>query len=112
MIQYNVWFSLKKGLDETIELTKIKSFFEDLKNRNLISGYRLLRNRGTAGRTRLPPYQVIAEFSDNHQFGEPFAEVERIGIHAGRHGAMIENVDEFVVEVFEQLQCDGSDRIE
>ena len=32
-----------------------------------------------------------------------FAEVGAIGIHSGRHGAMIENVDEFMVEVFEDI---------
>jgi hypothetical protein len=33
----------------------------------------------------------------------PFEEVGRIGIRDGQHGAMIEHVGEFVVEVFEQI---------
>lgn len=37
------------------------------------------------------------------EFGPPFGEVAAIGIHAGRHGFMIENVSEFIVEVFEEL---------
>jgi hypothetical protein len=51
----------------------------------------------------MPPYQVIITFDDDTQFGLPFAEVQRIGIRSGKHGAMIEHVDEFVVEVFEEI---------
>ncbi len=50
-------------------------------------------------------YQLMAEFRDGAQFGLPFAEVGEIGIHSGRHGAMIENVDEFMVEVFEDCEA-------
>jgi hypothetical protein len=103
MIVYNVWFSLKEGSDETLEIRKVKLFLKDLQDRALIAGYRVLKNRAQAGKSKLPPYQIIAEFLDGNQFGLPFAEVERIGIHSGRHGSMIENVDEFVVEIFEDL---------
>ena len=51
----------------------------------------------------MPGYQVIIEFLDNAQLGFPFAEVGQIGIHAGKHGIMIENVSQFVVEVFEDI---------
>jgi len=103
MILYNVWFSFKAGSDEAVEIEKIKMFLNDLQDRAMIHEYRLLKNRAQAGKSKLPPYQMIAEFSDENQFGLPFAEVKRIGIHSGRHGSMIENVDEFVVELFEDL---------
>lgn len=69
----------------------------------MVADYRLLTNRASGTETKMPKYQVIIEFADDTQFGLPFAEVERIGIRSGKHGAMIEHVEEFVVEVFEQI---------
>ena len=103
MILYNVWFSFKSGSDETAELAKTRSFLDDLKSRAKLHGYRLMKNRASKEKAKLPTYQLMAEFSDGTQFGLPFAEVSQIGIHSGKHGAMIENVDDFVVEVFEDL---------
>jgi hypothetical protein len=102
MIFYNVRFSFKPGSDEPIELEKVRSFLEDLKNRAKLHSYRLMKNRAPHDRAGGCDYQIMAEFIDGSQFGLPFAEVEHIGIHAGRHGAMIENVDAFFVEVFDE----------
>jgi len=71
MILYNVWFSFKAGVDETVELEKVKAFLDDLKNRARIHHYRLLKNRAEKGKSTLPPYQVIAEFSDGTPFDPP-----------------------------------------
>ena len=101
MIQYNVWFSFRRGIDAATELTRVRALLEDFKSRDMIAGYSMLRNRGQGDKTRMPPFQVIIEFCDDRQFGLPFAEVAGIGVHGGTHGAMIENVEEFVVEVFE-----------
>jgi predicted GNAT superfamily acetyltransferase len=103
VIFYNVWFSFKAGADERVELGKARSFLDDLQDRAKLHSYRLMKNRAPREKSRLANYQLMAEFSDGAQFGLPFAEVGETGIHAGRHGAMIENVDEFMVEVFEDL---------
>ena len=103
MIFYNVWFSFKSGSDENVEMVKMRAFLDDLKTRGKLHGYRLMKNRNPENKRKLPPYQFIAEFVDDAQFGLPFAEVGKIGVHAGEHGAMIENVDQFMVEVFEDL---------
>jgi hypothetical protein len=103
VILYNVWFSFKSGADESAELGKARSFLDDLKARAKLHSYRLMKNRAPREKSRLANYQLMAEFRDGEQFGLPFAEVGEIGIHAGRHGAMIENVDEFMVEVFEDV---------
>lgn len=100
MIIYNIWFSFTPNADETAELDKVRTFLDALKASSKIHGYRLLRNNGKEPKSRLPPYQASIEFLDNAQFGLPFKEVTQIGIHAGVHGTMIENVEAFVVEVF------------
>ena len=103
MILYNVWFSFKSGSDETVELAKARTFLDNLKDRAKLHGYRLMKNRAPKGKSKLPAYQLMAEFADGAQFGLPFTEVNQIGIHSGKHGSMIENVDEFMVEVFDDL---------
>jgi hypothetical protein len=103
MIHYNVWFSFRAGADEAHQLERTRHLLDDFKSRKMIAGYRLLKNRAAESKTKMPPYQVVIEFGDDEQFGLPFAEVQRIGIRLGKHGTMIEHVDEFVVEVFEEI---------
>ena len=42
-------------------------------------------------------------FRDGAQCAVPLAEVAAAGFRAGGHGAMIEHVSDFIVEVFEEL---------
>ncbi len=46
-------------------------------------------------------------FADKEQFALPFQEVAALGIHSGKHGFMIENVSDFVVEIFNELAPDA-----
>ena len=103
MIHYNVWFSFNPDADDEVQLAKTRGLLDDFKSRGMIHDFCLLRNRGVSDETRLPKFHVVIEFQDEAQFGLPFAEVERLGVRMGNHGAMIEQVDEFVVEVFEQI---------
>lgn len=103
MILYNVWFSFNKGSNEGAELEKTRSFLDDLKHRSKLFSYRLMKNRAPRDKSKLSSYQLIAEFSDDAQFKLPFVEVTQLGIHSGPHGAMIENVSDFMVEVFEDI---------
>lgn len=103
MILYNVWFSFKSGSDETAEIGKVRRFLDDLQGRTKLHGYRLMKNRAPKEKSKLHAYHLMAEFADGTQMDQPFAEVGQIGIHSGHHGAMIENVDQFLVEVFDDL---------
>lgn len=103
MIHYNVWFSFKEGTPEADGLVRVTRFLDDLKQRGLIYDFTLLRNRATADKTRLDRFQALISFTDQEQFGAPFREVAATGIHAGGHGFMIENVGNFVVEVFDEM---------
>jgi hypothetical protein len=103
VILYNVWFSFKPGANDAVELAKTRSFFDDLKNRSRLHSYRLMKNRASKEKSRLSSYQLMAEFTDTEQFKLSIAEVNQIGIHVGNHGAMIENVDDFIVEIFEDI---------
>ena len=103
MILYNVWFSFKSGSDEQAEIAKTRRFLDDLQSRAKLHGYRLMKNRAAKEKSKLHAYHLMAEFADDNQMGLPFAEVGQIGIHSGHHGAMIENVSNFMVEVFEDV---------
>ena len=103
MKQYNVWFSYRDGVDEFAELEKVRTFAEDLKQRNMIHGYRLLKNCATDGKGCLSKYQLTVDFENDNQFKLPFAEVNQLGIHQGKHGSMIEMVADFIVETFEDV---------
>ena len=105
MILYNVWFSFKSGSDEQAEIAKTRRFLDDLQSRAKLHGYRLMKNRGSQERSKLPTYQVVAEFPDQAKLDFAMAEVARIGIHSGHHGAMIKNVSAFHVEIFEDLSA-------
>lgn len=85
------------------QIQRVRSFLTDLKSGGKIHDFRLLKNRAMSGRSKLAQFHALIVFRDNDQFGQPFREVAAIGIHAGKHGFMIENVSEFVVEVFEDL---------
>lgn len=103
MILYHVWFSFKPGSDETAEIAKTCRFLDDLKTRAKLHAYRLMKNRAPEEKSKLATYHLMAEFTDGQQFGLPFTEVAQLGIHSGHHGAMIANVDTFMVEVFEDI---------
>ena len=103
MIVYNVWFSFKAGSEPAAEIAKVRMFLDDLAARAQLLRYRLLKNRAPSHKTQLCPYQLMAEFESEDQFAGSFADVHQSGVHSGKHGAMIENVDQFIVEVFEDL---------
>jgi hypothetical protein len=104
VIHYNVWFSIKPGANIAAQLARCRTCLDDFKARGAICNYSLLENRGKPGETALPQLQAIIEFQNYEQFGLPFDEVRRTGIHAGLHGLMIKTVEQFKVEVFEEIQ--------
>jgi hypothetical protein len=101
MIHYHVWFSFKAGVAEADELRNVSAFLADLKTRSLIHDYRVQRARSST--PVLAPLHIVVSFADAEQFGRPFKEVGQIGIHAGLHGAMIQHVDKFIIDEFEDV---------
>jgi hypothetical protein len=103
VIHYNVWFSFKEGSAEQESLSRVRQFLLDLKERGQVFDFTLLRHRADSGKTRLAPFHAQIVFADQDQFGRPFQEVAAAGMRTGAHGLMIENVDTFIVEIFEEL---------
>lgn len=103
MIHYNVWFSFKKGTAEPVALKRVAAFLDEQKQSGRIHDFMLLRNQAEAAKTKLARFHALISFVDQEQFVLPFKQVEAIGVHSGPHGLMIENVDTFIVEVFEEL---------
>lgn len=103
MIHYNVWFSFKDGTSESDGLTRVRAFLDDLRQRGRVDDFKLLRSRARPDQTRLARFHAVIVFVDQDQFDAAFRDVETTGAHAGSHGLMIENVDTFIVETFEEL---------
>lgn len=103
MIHYNVWFSFKDSTSESDGLARVRDFLGDLHQRGRIDTFTLLRSRAKPGQTRLAPLHALIVFADQGQFTAAFADVEATGVHDGLHGAMIEHVDTFIVEVFDEI---------
>lgn len=79
----------------------MRVFLSDLTSRELIVGYIILKNRDTSAEVFLLSYQIIAKMQSD-EMGKAFADVEKIGIWKGLHGAMIRNVDTFKVQFLDE----------
>jgi hypothetical protein len=106
MIHYNVWFTFKAGIEERRGLAVIDDFLRELAAIGEASGFRLLQNASEGPRTKLPRYQAIVEFSDNDALAKAMKRQAARGIHRGAHGAVLDVVDEFRVEIFRLLSPD------
>ena len=94
MINYDVTFSFKSGIECGPALARVAVFLTDLQTRALIHDFAITRNDNG-------PHFVRIRFFDREQFNRPFKEVGALGIHSGPHGFMIENVAEFSVTTVE-----------
>jgi hypothetical protein len=103
MIHYRVSFGLRDGVTESDQLKRIEAFLTDLKDQDQIVGFTLLRNRSAHPTTKRPQFQATVLFAGEARFGIPFAAVTATGIHAGKHGLMIEHVTDMSVEIFDEI---------
>jgi hypothetical protein len=103
VIHYNVWFAFRDDASESDGLTRVRAFLDDLRKRERIRDFTLLRSRAAPGQTRLARFHAAIVFGDQDQFNAAMHDVETTGAHAGRHGLMIEHVDTFIVETFDEL---------
>jgi hypothetical protein len=94
VIHYNVTFSFKEGVAHEPGLQRVAVFLSDLRTRALIHNFDIRPNENGL-------HFVEIQFLNREQFDRPFKEVATIGIHAGAHGFMIENVAQFSVAIVE-----------
>jgi hypothetical protein len=109
VIHYSVWFNLKDSIEEAEGLATIRAFLDELYSAGDVGGFQLLRNKGTGGRTRMLPFQALIEFCDGAQFSAAFSAQAARGIHTGLHGRVMALVNEFQIEVFQQIFDSGSE---
>ncbi len=103
MIHYNIWFDLRDAFDEGDALAVVHTFLSRLYDTDSIAGFRLLRNSGSGGGTKLLRFQALIEFRDDAQFSKAFSAQAARGIHAGLHGRVMAMVNDFRIEIFRQI---------
>jgi hypothetical protein len=104
MIHYHVWFDLKPEIGEAEGLATVGRFLARLSAGGEAAGFRLLRNKGAAPRSKLPRYHALIEFADDEQLASAMRHQAERGIHHGPHGAVIEAVANFHVEIFATVE--------
>lgn len=103
MLQYHVWFNLKAGVVEEVGLGVVRDYLADLSENGESSGFQLLRNFGRPPRSKLPEYHALVEFTDAVALDAAMKKQVQRGIHAGRHGRVIDVVCDFHVEIFTSI---------
>jgi hypothetical protein len=104
MTHYHVWFDLQPGIPEPSGLAAVQRFLQGLCEADEAVAFQLLRNAGSPPRSKLPHYHALIAFADDSQLTEAMKKQAARGIHSGWHGAMIEVVANFHVEVFTLLE--------
>jgi len=104
MLHYHVWFNLKPEVPEEEGLMRVERFLGTLCGAEEAATFTLLRNTGEPPRSRLPRYHALVEFADGKQLGEAMKQQVARGIHTGEHGAVVDVVTDFHVEVFTALK--------
>ena len=110
MIHYNVWFRFRDNIEESEGLAVIRAFLDELHLANDIATFQLLRNSGSAAKTRMLPFQALIAFHDDAQFATAFSAQAARGIHTGLHGRVMSMVSDFQIEVFRQIVASPSTR--
>ena len=104
MVQYNVWFALKQGVEERSGLAVVNDYLGGLAVAGEAVGHRLLRNTSDGTRSKLPRYQAIVEFRDDAALSAAMKNQAARGIHKGGHGEIMDVVTDFRVEIFRNLR--------
>jgi hypothetical protein len=103
MIHYHIWFRLRSDVQEAEALSVIHTFLSELSAAGSVAGFQLLRNSGSASKTKMLPLHALIEFASDTQFAAAFSTQVAQGIHTGLHGRVMALVSEFQVEVFRQI---------
>ncbi len=102
-LHYHVWFDFKPEIEEARGLAVIRDFMASLTAHDAGCTSQLLQNRGTAPRSRLGRFHALFIFPDSATFEVAMKAQAQRGIHNGSHGAVVEVVSDFHVEIFDEL---------
>lgn len=111
MIHYHVWFDLKPHVNEAEGLAVVERFLARLTDDAEAARFQLLRNRGAAPRSKLSRYHALIEFESDEHLAAAMRQQAARGIHAGLHGAVIDVVTNFHVEIFSAIAATSADRV-
>ena len=75
MIHYRVWLSFASDVPADAELARIRAFLTDLRSRQLIADFMLLRRRGEPGPNRVSDYETAIVYADDEQLSRSMAHV-------------------------------------
>jgi hypothetical protein len=103
MIHYSIWFDLRSDSDHTEDLSAVREFLSGLYAAGSIAGFHILKNSGTAAKTKMLQYQALIVFCDDAQFSAAFSAQAASGIHNGLHGRVMALVSDFRIAVFRQI---------
>ena len=107
MILYSIWFDLQNDSDHTEDLSAVREFLSGLYAAGSIADFHILKNSGTAAKTKMLQYQALIEFCDDAQFSAAFSAQAASGIHNGLHGRVMSLVSDFRIAVFKQITASG-----
>ncbi len=102
MLHYHVWFDLKPDVAEAHGLQVIRDFMASLTEHGAGCTSQLLRNRGAPPRSQLGRFHALFVFPDDATFQTAMKAQAQRGIHTGPHGAVVEVVSNFHVEIFDE----------
>lgn len=108
MLHYHVWFNLKSGVVEDVGLQVVRDYLAELSTAEECRGFQLLRNLGTAPRSKLPAYHALVEFADKAALDAAMKHQAQRGIHQGGHGRIVDVVCDFHVEIFDRIRTTGA----
>jgi hypothetical protein len=106
MIHYDIWFAFRPGIQPREGLHGVRTFLDEMTRRGLVHGFELLRNRD-AGAEKSREFKATIVFADATAFARGFQTIEHAGVKSGLHGLMVETIQDFTVEVFENIEAAG-----
>lgn len=104
MLHYHVWFNLKSGVPEDTGLAAVSDYLSTLTGAGEAQDFQLLRNRGSAPRSKLPAYHALVMFADSEALDAAMKLQAQRGIHHGAHGRVVDVVCDFHVEIFTSIE--------
>ena len=103
MLHYHVWFNLRPEVTESSGLAVVQRFLADLCEIDETQSFHILRNHGESPRSKLPRYHALVIFRDEEHFSTAMKNQAARGIHTGPHGAVVDVVTGFHVEIFTSI---------
>ena len=93
MNRYLIWFDLAETSEDLVFVEALDAFLDDLRERDLIAGWRLARRKLGFGPSELGEFQLEIETEDLAQLERAFREVSRReGETEERHAAVFSRI--------------------